>query len=221
MKLIIIEDDKELVISLKNSLESYGFNVDIAFKGQAGLDLIKKNLYDLIVLDLNLPDKNGQEIAETVRKNGAMIPILIISADYAINKRIALLNSWADDFLVKPFDILEFNARVRALLRRPTVITNPVIKIGRLKLDKEKKTVMLAEEEVYLTRKEFLLLEYLMTHRHTVVSRNELIEHVWDSETNFFSKTIEMHMMNLRNKIDSDKNHCLIKTISGRGYKME
>lgn len=220
MNLIIIEDDEELASSLKNSLKSYGFSVDTAFNGQTGLNLMRKNLYDLIILDLNLPDINGQEIAETVRKNGVMAPILVISADYAIDKRIALLNSWADDFLVKPFDILEFNARIRALSRRPAAITDSIIKIGQLKLDKEKKVITLAEKEVYLTRKEFLLLEYLITHHGTVVSRNELIEHVWDSETNFFSKTIEMHMMNLRNKIDPDKKHCLIKTISGRGYKL-
>lgn len=220
MKLIIIEDDKELASSLKNSLEGYGFTVDIAFDGQTGSDLIKNNHYDLIVLDLNLPGISGQEIGKIVRNNKIITPILIISADYTIDKKIALLNSWADDYLTKPFSILEFNARVRALLRRPLDITDSVITVGQLKLDREKKAVTVSEKEVYLTRKEFLLLEYLMSHCNMVVSRNELIEHVWDSETNFFSKTIEMHMMNLRNKIDLDKKHRLIKTISGRGYKL-
>jgi DNA-binding response OmpR family regulator len=219
MRLIIIEDDKELLSSLKSSLDSCGFITDGTDSGKIGLDLINQNNYDLVILDLSLPDINGEEICKIIRSNGKMLPIIILSADSKIDKKISLLNLGADDYLIKPFEIQELIARIQALLRRPKNIVNPIITINDLELNRQKQTLKKSGQEIYLTRKEFLLLEYLMSSPKIVISRGELMEHVWDMEANFFSKTIEMHIVNLRKKIDSDRNKPLIKTISGRGYK--
>ena len=219
MKIIIIEDDENITTPIKASLNSYNFIVDDAKNGQIGLDLIKKNIYDLLILDLNLPDLNGEEICRTVRNNGLMLPILIISADNQINRKINLLDLGADDYLSKPFSIPELISRVKALLRRPSKITNSIIRINNLEIDKQKQTLKIDKVDVYLTKKEFLILEYFIDHSGVVISRNELMEHAWDMKANFFSKTIEMHIVNLRKKIDRNRKICLIKTISGRGYK--
>jgi len=219
MKIIIIEDDEAIIIPIKNSLNNCDFIVDNAKNGQIGLELIRKNIYDLVILDLNLPDLNGEEICKTIRNNGVMLPILIISADNQINRKINLLDLGADDYLSKPFSIPELISRVKALLRRPSKITNSVIRINNLEIDKQKQTLKLDKTDVYLTKKEFLILEYFIDHSGIVISRNELMEHVWDMKANFFSKTIEMHMVNLRKKIDTKREAPLIKTISGRGYK--
>ena len=219
MKIIIIEDDENIVNPIKHSLNSYNFKVDNAKNGQIGLELIKKNIYDLIILDLNLPDLNGEEICKIIRSDGLMLPILIISADNQINRKINLLDLGADDYLSKPFSIPELISRVKALLRRPSKITDTIIKIKNLEIDRQKQTLKINKENVYLTKKEFLILEYFINHSGVVISRNELMEHAWDMEANFFSKTIEMHMVNLRKKIDNQREAPLIKTISGRGYK--
>lgn len=220
MKLIIIDDDEEILSSLKNSLNKQGFNVDSVGSGQTGLELINQNNYDLIILDLNLPDLSGEQICKIVRAKGKMLPILIISANNQIVSKINLLNLGADDYLSKPFIISELIARVQALLRRPPKIINSIIKIHDLELDRQKQTLEIAGKEVYLTKKEFLILEYFVNHPEIVISKNELMEHVWDMEANFFSKTIEMHMVNLRKKIDCNRAVPLIKTVSGRGYKL-
>lgn len=219
MKLIIIDDDQEIINVLQDSLTALGFIVDGAKDGQTGLELINKNEYDLIILDLVLPDINGEQVCKTIRSNGKSLPIIILSADYKIDSKIHLLDLGADDYLTKPFAISELIARVQALLRRPKDIISPIIKIGSLELDKQKQTLKKSGQEIYLTKKEYLILEYLMSYPKIIISRNELMEHAWDTKTNFFSKTIEMHMVNLRKKIETDKDNPLIKTISGRGYK--
>lgn len=219
MKIIIIEDDEAITTSIKDSLNNYDFIVDIAKTGQRGLELIRKNNYDLIILDLNLPDFNGEEVCKIVRSDELMLPILIISADNQINRKINLLDLGADDYLSKPFSIPELISRIKALLRRPSKITNSITKIKNLEIDKQRQTLKIEGKDIYLTKKEFLLLEYFTDHPGVVVSRNELMEHVWDIKANFFSKTIEMHIVNLRKKINQNKKISLIKTISGRGYK--
>lgn len=219
MKLIIIDDEEEILTSLKSSLNEQGFLVDGANSGRVGLELINQNNYDLIILDLNLPDLSGEQICKIVRAKGKMLPILILSANNQITSKINLLDLGADDYLSKPFAISELIARVQALLRRPPKIINPIIKIHDLELDRQRQTLEIAGKEVYLTKKEFLILEYFINHPEIVISKNELMEHAWDMEANFFSKTIEMHMVNLRRKIDHDRTIPLIKTVSGRGYK--
>lgn len=219
MNLIIIEDEKELAISMKVNLSKYNIKADIALSGHLGLGFIRKNNYDLVILDLNLPDLTGDKICKVIRGDGFMMPILILSGDGSLRRKIDLLNLGADDYLNKPFDMAELVSRIKALLRRPNNIAKQIIKIGNLELDRQKQKLRITNKEIYLTRTEFLILEYLMIHPATVISRSELIEHVWEDKINLFSKTTEMHMVNLRKKIELDKNKPLIKTISGRGYK--
>lgn len=219
MKVIIIDDDQEILSFLEKSLTQDGFMVDCAKRGDEGLELIKNNGYDLIILDLSLPDTSGDEICKIIRQEKKTTPVMILSANYKVESKIRLLNLGADDYLIKPFSLDELKSRIRALLRRPNNIISPIIKIGNIEIDKQKQTVVKSGKEIYLTRKEFLILEYLMSYPDIIISRNELMEHVWSANTNFFSKTIEMHMVNLRKKIDSDKKGQILKTISGRGYK--
>lgn len=219
MKLLIIEDDKEISTFLKANLSNSGFVVDATMSGQSGLNMAQENIYDLIILDLNLPDMNGQHICQELRRTGKMMPILVLSANSQIKDKTELLDQGADDYMIKPFSYEELVARLNALARRPKEISNEIISIQDLKLDKQKQTVYRANKEIYLTRKEFLLLDHLMSHPNTVISRGEIMEHVWDMEADIFSKTIETHILNLRKKIDTNRRHPLIKTISGRGYK--
>jgi DNA-binding response OmpR family regulator len=219
MKLIIIDDDEKITHYLKTALSKNDFTIDIANNGRLGLEKIKNNKYDLIILDLTLPDLSGDQICKTIRSEGQTIPIIILSADNTIDSKINLLNIGADDYLVKPFSLTELIARINALMRRPIKIVSDIIKIDNLEIDKQKQTIKMCGKEIYLTKKEFLILEYLAENQGVVIYRNELMEHVWDIKANFFSKTIEMHLVNLRKKIDLDKKVPLIKTIPGRGYK--
>lgn len=219
MKLIIIDDDQEILHFLKNNLTSHNFEIKTSKTGQEGLSLINQNYYDLILLDLNLPDISGEEICKNLRRHGNSTPIIILSADQNTKNKINLLNSGADEYITKPFIFEELLARVKASLRRPKNIISPIIKIGEIEINKQKQSVNRNGEEIYLTRKEFLILEYLMSYPKIIISKNELMEHIWDANVKFFSKTIEMHIANLRKKMGLNKNRPLIKTISGRGYK--
>ena len=219
MKLIIIDDDQEILNFLEKNLVNQDFEIDTAKTGQEGLNLINKNDYDLIILDLNLPDISGEEICKKLRSDRQSTPIIILSAEQDTKNKINLLDSGADEYITKPFVFEELLARVNASLRRPKNIISPLIKIGDIEINKQKQNVTRKGEEIYLTRKEFLILEYLMSYPETIISKNELMEHIWDANINFFSKTIEMHITNLRRKIGLNKNGPIIKTISGRGYK--
>ena len=219
MKILIIEDEEEILSFLKPNLSAHGFIIDCARTGKNGITLAEENIYDLIILDLNLPDVNGSKVCEIIRKAGLTIPILILSADIEIDSKVGLLNYGADDYMTKPFSLEELIARIKALSRRPQEISNQILKIQDIELDRQKQTVRCKGKELYLTRKEFLLLEYMMAHPDAVISRGEIMEHVWDMEANLFSKTIETHILNLRKKINHNRPKPFIKTVSGRGYK--
>jgi len=220
MKILIIEDEKEIGMTIKTTLKKYGFLSELIYNGKDGFELIKNNDYKLIILDLNLPDMSGDELCELIRKNDIATPILVLSGYHETDRKIKLLDLGADDYLVKPFVFDELVTRIKALLRRPKTITKQIVKIDDLELDKQKQSLKRLKNDIYLTKKEFLLLEYLMDNPGIVISKNELMENIWDNDSNFFSKTIEMHMMNLRKKIDSKRKISIIKTISGRGYKI-
>ena len=219
MKLLIIEDDPKISSFLKSNLGCYGFITDVAKTGQSGLDLAETNNYNLIILDLNLPDLSGQKVCEKLRQENNTTPILVLSADLKTDSKISLLNLGVDDYMTKPFSLEELLARIKALSRRPLEISRDLLIIEDIILDKNKQIVSRQNKEIYLTRKEFLLLEYLMSHPGVVISRGEMMDHVWDMEANFFSKTIETHILHLRNKLDIGRAKPLIKTVSGRGYK--
>jgi DNA-binding response OmpR family regulator len=221
MRVLIIEDDKDLGSLLKSSLEAEYFSVDLAEDGEKGSMLGRVNDYDLIILDNILPKKTGLQVCQDIREKGRMVPILVLSVESEMSKKVYLLNSGADDYLTKPFSLEELLARVRALLRRPRDLNQIVLQIEGLTIDTVQHIVTRGGKEVYLTRKEFELLEYLLKNQGKVLSRGMIMEHVWDMNADPFSNTIETHILNLRRKVDSEGRAKLIHTVPGRGYKME
>ena len=221
MRILIIDDDTALRTSLKSHLEAESFAVDTADNGNDGSYRARTNEYDAIILDLSLPRKHGYDACREIRQAGITAPILILSASVGVESKIRLINSGADDYLEKPFSYNELVARLRALMRRPQhLITNPLV-LDDLVVDSAKQKVTRGDQLVYLTRKEFSLLEYLLRHRGKVVSRGMIMEHVWNADSDPFSNTIEAHVLNVRKKVDFVKKRKLIHTIPGRGYKMD
>ncbi len=202
MRILIAEDDKGIINYLKPSLEGENFIVDAVEDGEKGLYLAQTNDYDLIILDNILPKKEGYKICEEIRKDGKTVPIMMLSVKSEIETKVKLLNAGADDYVTKPFSFEELRARIKALLRRPKKIENQILKVDDLVLDKSRQTVARGKKEIYLTGKEFSLLEYLMKNQDTVLSRGMIMEHVWDMNADPFSNTIEMHILNLRRKIE-------------------
>lgn len=221
MRILVIEDDTQISAYLKGVLESEYFVVDVAGDGEQGVYLARTNVYDVIVLDSMLPVKGGIDVCIDLREEGNTTPIIGLSVRSETVNKIQFLNAGADDYLTKPFSFEELMARVHALLRRPQGIQSEVLEIEDVELDARKHVVTKGGKEVYLTRKEFLLLEYLMRNRGVVLTRGMLLEHVWDMNADPFSNTIETHIMSLRKKIDPKGESRLIQTVSGVGYKID
>lgn len=220
MKILVIEDEKGIREFLKLGLESEYFAVDTAEDGETGSTLARSNNYDLIILDNVLPKKLGLEICKEIRSRQKTVPIIILSVLSETTKKVDLLTSGADDYLTKPFSFEELLARIRALLRRPQELKGEILQIDNLTLDTIQHLVKCDEKEIYLTRKEFELLEYLMRNQEKVLSRGMIMEHVWDMNADPFSNTIETHILNLRRKIDRNGKNKLIHTLPGSGYRM-
>ncbi len=221
MRILVVDDEKELRDFMKSSLEAECFSVDVTGEGERASFLGRSNDYDLIILDYMLPVKNGLEVCKEIRKSGKTTPIIMLSVESDTASKVKLLSGGADDYVTKPFSFAELLARVRALLRRPKAMTEEILKINDLTLDIPRRTVMRGNKIVYLTRKEFELLEYLMRNRGLVLSRGMIMEHVWDARADAFSNTIETHILNLRRKLDRTSKRKLILTVPGRGYKID
>lgn len=221
MKILLVDDNKEIMSYLKNALESECFEVDVANDGEKGAFLAKTNDYDIIVLDYMMPKKNGREVCEEIRKDNLTMPILMLSIESEAHTKADLLNIGADDYLSKPFSLEELLARIKALLRRPQSTAKEEILVDNLTVDAKKHLVRRGERRVHLTIKEFMLLEYLAKRLGEVITRGMILEHVWDVNADPFSNTIEAHISNLRKKIDLPGEKKLIHTIPGRGYKMD
>lgn len=221
MRILIIEDEALISAFLKASLEAEYFAVDTAADGERGSYLAHVNEYDLVILDNMLPKKEGIEILQELRGSGKTMPILVLSVKSETVRKVDLLNAGADDYLTKPFALDELLARIRALLRRKPGLEGDVLRVGNLTLDTKKLSVRRGEREIDLTRKEFMLLQYLMQNEGSVVSRGMILEHVWDMSVDIFSNTIESHVLSLRRKLGETGKDGLIKTVSGRGYKIE
>lgn len=220
MRILIVEDEAAIQAFLKESLEAEYFAVDVASDGERGSYLAHVNDYDLVILDNLLPKKEGMAICRELRASGKTMPILILSVKSETVKKVDLLDAGADDYLTKPFALAELLARVRALLRRKSGIESDVLRVGDISLDVKKFSVKRGTKDIPLTRKEFMLLQYLMQHEGVVLSRAMILEHVWDMSIDIFSKTIESHILALRKKIGDTGKSRLIKTISGRGYRI-
>lgn len=221
MRILIVEDDPQINNFLTASLRSEYFLVDSVQDGEKGLYLAQTNEYDLIILDYILPHVTGLEICEKLRQNEIASPIIGLSVKSDIANKVQFLNAGADDYLTKPFSFEELHARIRALLRRPNILNSDIIEISDIVLNIKTHTVTKAAKLVYLTKKEFALLEYLMRNRGTVISRGMLLEHVWDMNADPFSNTIETHIMTLRRKVDNNRKSRLIHTVPGIGYKFD
>lgn len=221
MRILVIDDDKDIRNFLKKALKSECFEVDTAEDGEDGLYLACTNEYDLIILDNNLPKKDGRSVCREIRKDGKTTPIIMLSVLTEPLKKAELINMGADDYITKPFSFEELLARIRALLRRPKSLTKDVIKIGDLKIDIQGHTVYLKGKKIDLTVKEFMLLEYLARNKGKVVTRGTLLEHVWDMNAELFSNTIEVHISRLRGKINPSGTKKLIHAVPGRGYMID
>jgi len=221
MRALVVEDEVGIINFLKAGLESEYFAVDVAEDGEQGSYLARTNEYDVIILDNMLPLKSGAEVCEEVRKFGIKTPIIILSARAEMTTKVELLNKGADDYLTKPFSLEELVARIRALLRRPQTISPDILEAGDLILDTKQHTVRRGNRDIYLTKKEFMLLELLMRRKGAVVSRGTILEHVWDMNADPFSNTLESHILNLRKKLSGRGKTSLIQTIPGVGYKLE
>jgi two-component system, OmpR family, response regulator len=221
MRILLVEDDKDIGQVLKMQLESECFAVDIASDGEQGSYMARTNVYDAVILDWVLPKKLGPEVCAEIRASGKTMPIIFLTVSSEVASKVQALELGADDYLTKPFSFQELLARLRAVLRRPTQMTSDTLSVEDLTMDVSRQTVQRQQEEIHLTRKEFMLLEYLLRNKGSVISRAELLEHVWDSSVDIFSNTIESHIVSLRRKLNDSRRKQLIHTISGRGYKID
>lgn len=221
MKVLIIDDEEGVRDLLAHTLKAEGFAVDTAEDGERGSYLARTNEYDTIILDNRLPKKSGIEIVREVRAEDVETPILVLSVLGDARYKSDLLNAGADDYLAKPYSFEELVARIRALLRRPKQILSEILRTDDLTLDTKAHSVRRGKKELVLTRKEFSLLEYLLRNQGAVLTRGMIMEHVWDMNADPFSNTIESHIASLRRKIERRGSNPLIKTVPGRGYKIE
>lgn len=223
MRILIIEDDHKIANAIKKGLEQESYAVDLSFNGKDGLGAALTINFDLIILDRMLPEVDGIEICRAIRGKENQTPIIMLTAKDKISDRVEGLNAGADDYLVKPFAFEELLARVRALMRRPAVLTDSILKISDLTLNTTKFEVKREGEIINLSSKEFALLEYLMRSPNRILTKENIIEHVWDYDADILPNTVEVFIGYLRNKIDRPfrKSPSLIETVRGFGYRLK
>jgi len=222
MRVLVIEDEARLAENIARSLrESAGYAVDIAPDGREGLFMAESSEYDAILLDLMLPHIDGMQLLTRFRKEGQHTPVLVVTARDDKESVVALLNAGADDYLTKPFDLGELLARTKALIRRGKGQPSPLLKIGDLELNTVKRTVQRAGKAVALTAMEYRVLEYLLHRPGAVVSKTELLEHLYDYNWEKFSNVIEVYISGLRRKLDDGSAKHLIHTLRGQGYILQ
>ena len=222
MRILVVEDEHKIANALKKGLEQESYAVDVCYTGQDGLDMAETEEYDLLILDLMLPEVDGITITKTLREHKNHTSILILTAKGDISEKIVGLDSGADDYLTKPFSFEELLARVRALSRRPRTVLSSTLTVGDLSLDPATFEVKRGSQEITLSSKEFSLLEYLMRNSGKIVSKDKIINHVWDYDSDVLPNTVEVYIKYLRNKIDKPFPHArpLIQTVRGFGYKL-
>lgn len=218
MRILIVEDEKSLCESIAKGLKLDGYEVDTSLDGEEASEIIAAESYDLIILDLNLPRMDGMDILKNIRKENNETSVLILSARGGLQDKIDGLDNGANDYLCKPFHFEELEARVRSLTRRRVVQNNLVLECGELSLNTKARTALAKGEELALTRKELAILEYLILHRGTLVSQEELIEHVWDGSVDNFSNSIRVHISALRKKLRAALGYDPITNRVGQGY---
>ena len=221
MKLIVIEDEKDVAAAICRGLKKNGYSVDAALDGQSAVDMLGVNEYDLMILDLNLPDLDGLEVCRLVRSQHPALLILILSARNRLEDVVRGLDLGADDYLTKPFHLEEILARIRALLRRDIRCRDPLLRFKDLCLDPAEHVAWKHNHRLELTRKEFSILEFFLRHPGDVISQEMLLEHAWGSNMNYFSNTVRVHIQSLRRKLEEDANTPeYIETVVGAGYRL-
>ncbi len=217
MRILVVEDDKKVAGFIQQGLQQESHAVDVAHDGEAGVYQGENFDYDLIVLDLMLPRVPGLEVLRRIRARNSSVPVLILSAKTELEDRVAGLDSGADDYLIKPFAFAELSARVRALLRRANQ-DDVKLRIADLEMDTSTRVVKRAGKRIELKPKEYALLEFLLRNANCPVTRNMIVEHVWDIHFDAVSNVVEVHINWLRNKIDKGFSPPLIHTLRGVGY---
>lgn len=221
MRLLVVEDEKKVASFIKQGLEEEGYAVDVASDGEEGLTMAMDGVHDLIVLDIQLPRKDGLSVLQCLRKEKVKTPILLLTVRATIEDKVLGLDAGADDYLTKPFAFQEFLARVRALLRRRADAEPVLLQLGDLMLDAARRTVYRGEEKIELTAKEFTLLDYFMRNPGRVLTRTMIAEHVWDYDFDSMTNIIDVYVNYLRKKIDAGREPKLIHTVRGVGYVMK
>jgi DNA-binding response OmpR family regulator len=220
MKILLIEDDLEMSATIQNKLTDY-FVVETVTTGEEGEFEAQVNSYDLIILDYTLPDINGLEVCKRIRNGDVNTPILMLTGQVDLEKKVIALDAGVDDYVTKPFHFEELMARVRALMRRQSDVHSNILQVNDLTFDLHKKIVKRKNKTISLRRKELYLLEYLMRNTGRVITREMILDHVWDSATDVAGNVVDVHIKYLRDLIDKPFNKKLIKTIHGLGYKIE
>ncbi len=221
MKILVIEDEKKVARFLKLGLEAENHRVEIAYDGESGEKLGLSKEYDVIVLDIMLPKKNGIEVLKSVRASGNTTPVLILTAKGSLEEKVEGLDEGADDYLVKPFAFAEFIARVRSLGRRSVVEKSMTLKVADLELDTLTRKAKRSGKEIELTNREYALLEYFVRNANRVLTRTVISEHIWEYNFDTGTNIVEVYVNKLRNKIDSGFDKKLIRTVRGAGYMMK
>jgi len=221
MRILVVEDERRIAAFIKRGLEEERYAVDVAYDGEEALDWVAVVAYDLIVLDVLLPKKDGIHVCRELRAQGHKVPILMLTARDAVEDRVRGLDSGADDYLVKPFAFQELLARIRALWRRSSEIKTSRLQVGDLVLDTITHRADRDGKVIELTAREYALLEFLMRHPGQVLSRTQIAEHVWNYDFFSTSNVVDVYIRYLRRKIDKGFETKLIKTVRGAGYRIE
>jgi len=221
MRILVVEDDKKVGRFLEKGLQEEQYAVDICRDGADALYFAQTNTYDVIILDIMLPGKDGFTICREMRENSILTPVIMLTAKDTVEDKVSGLSEGADDYLTKPFSFEELLARIRALLRRNQDYKTKVLKAGDLEMDPVRRLVTRAGKRIILTGKEYALLEYLLRNKGRIVTPVMILGHVWDMDYDGISNIVNVYINHLRNKIDKDSSTKLIKTIRGHGYQID
>jgi heavy metal response regulator len=220
MRVLLVEDEQKIADFIRKGLSEHGYAVDVAYDGDEAVDWPTVAAFDVIILDVMLPLRDGIEVCSVLRQQGVRTPILMLTAKDAVEDRVRGLDSGADDYLVKPFAFAELLARLRALTRRQPAVLGAVLQVGDLVLDTATRKVARGGTPINLTTREYGILEYLMRHPNQVLTRTMIAEHVWNYDFDNASNVIDVHIRNLRRKIDDRFPTKLIQTVRGAGYRI-
>lgn len=221
MRLLVVEDEHRIARAIKDGLEQEHYAVDVEFDGESGYGAASAEEYDLIIMDVMMPGMNGYELCQKLRADGNHTPVIMLTAKDQTADIVKGLDNGADDYLPKPFSFEVLLARIRALLRRPQQSLGEVLTVGDLSIDTTSKQVTRAGKAITLSSKEYALLEYLMRNQGRILSKNNIITHVWDFDADILPNTVEVFMNYLRGKVDKPFKKPLLHTVRGFGYKIE